>query len=104
MSDETLTLIAIVTGTAMAFVYPIFVLIHEVYKAIKRNIKTMISQHEQRKQEDCFHIWRRLDATYNKEHTMYRDRCDKCKLDKLIDDKNKERFERDFLVDHYGDV
>lgn len=101
------TKVNIIFGLIVFFIaisYPLSLILMEGYSSVKRSVKIMLAQNTQRKQEDCFHIWRRLDAEYRKGYTMYRYRCEKCKLDKIIDSENKEKFERDFLVDHYGDI
>lgn len=52
-----------------------------------------------KKQGRCFHLWRRLDADYQYDETLYRYRCKHCKLEKNLWEHQSKRFENDFMSD-----
>lgn len=51
------------------------------------------------KQENCFHLWRRMDGDYESREPIYRYRCEKCKSEKYLSGRESKQFEKDFMSD-----
>lgn len=52
------------------------------------------------KKRRCIHLWRRMDADYSNQETLYRYHCVKCKLDRELWEDESKRFEDDFMSDY----
>lgn len=96
MSDEIFSSI-IILSTFSAILIIAFLAIY--WSDIQYSIMRAMNNKKQKKYGDCFHLWRKLDGDYARKETVYRYRCEKCKMDKYLKESEAVKFERDFMND-----
>lgn len=63
-------------------------------------IKEKIKEKKKRKQRECFHLWRRMDARYWSDGVEYFYMCEHCKSERWMDEEDSVKFENDFMNDY----
>lgn len=96
MDQDLVILLKLISCGVLVFL--LIALIIEFENTVKR-VKYIVYDIRKRKQDKCYHAWRRLDAEYYPSYTVYRYKCEKCQADKKLNDWQSERFEKDFMSD-----